>query len=123
MRVLVLGERSELFLSLLRDRDVDAVAVEVSGSDTLAGPDVILLAGEHGAPLPDPAWDMLAAGCLLVAPRAEPSQGLEPGIDHLTAGTDGELADLAAVAAKFPAAFEPVVAMGRLKAQARRASA
>ena len=95
MRVLVLGERSEPFVALLREREVDALAVE------------------------EPAADALAAGCLLVAPRAEPTNGLEPGIDHVSAGTDGELADLAAVAAKFPAAFEPVVAMGRVKAQAR----
>src|ERR671914_379210 len=119
MSVLVFGERSDLFLALLRDRDVEAVAPEPRAGDAPAAADVVLFAGQHGAPLPDAAWDALAAGRLLVAPRAEPSQGLEPGIDHLSAGTDGELADLAAVAAKFPAAFEPVVAMGRVKARAR----
>lgn len=118
MSVLVFGERSDLFLALLRDRDVEAVATETPAGDAPAAA-VVLFAGQHGAPLPDAAWDALAAGRLLVAPRAEPSQGLEPGIDHLSAGTDGELADLAAVAAKFPAAFEPVVAMGRVKARAR----
>jgi hypothetical protein len=119
MRVLVLGERSELFVALLREREVDALAVEDPAADALAPGDVILVAGHHGAPPPHAAWDALAAGCLLVAPRAEPTNGLEPGIDHLSAGTDGELADLAAVAAKIPAAFEPVAAMGRLKARAR----
>jgi hypothetical protein len=119
MTVLVFGERSELFLALLRDRDVDAVAAEAPVGDALDGADAVLHAGPHGAPPPDAVWDVLAAGRPLVAPRAEPSHGLEPGIDHLTAGTDGELADLAAVAVKFPAAFEPVVAMGRVKARMR----
>jgi hypothetical protein len=68
-------------------------------------------------------WDVLAAGCLLVAPRAEPRYGLEPGIDHLSAGTDGELADLAALAVTFPGAFDPVVAMGRVMARTHGASA
>jgi hypothetical protein len=123
MRVLVFGERSELFLALLRERHVDAVGAESPAGDALAAADVVLLAGQHGAPLSDAVWDVLAAGCLLVAPRAEPACGLEPGIDHLSAGTDGELVELAALAVTFPAAFEPVVAMGRLMAQAHRSLA
>jgi hypothetical protein len=123
MKVLVLGERSEFFLGLLRDRGVDAAPADVPAGDAFAAADVVLLAAPHGAPLPNAAWDVLAAGCLLVAPRAEPRYGLEPGIDHLSAGTDGELADLAAVAVTFPGAFEPVVAMGGVMAQARSPSA
>jgi hypothetical protein len=123
MSVLVFGERSELFLGLLRERGVDAVAADGPSRDTLAGADVVLLAGPHGVPLPETVWDVLAAGCLLVAPRAEPRYGLEPGIDHLSAGTDGELADLAALAVTFPGAFEPVVAMGRVMARSHVASA
>jgi hypothetical protein len=123
MTVLVFGERSELFLALLHDRNVDAVAAEEPAGDALAGASAVLLAGRHGAPPPDAVWDVLAAGRLLVAPRVEPSRGLEPGIDHLSAGTDGELADLAAMAVKFPKALEPVVAMGRLKARMRGLSA
>jgi hypothetical protein len=118
MRVLVFGERSELFLALLRDRGVDAVAADHPTADG----DVVVLAAPHGAPIPDAAWEALAAGCLLVAPRAEPRYGLEPGIDHLSAGTDGEMADLAALAVRFPEAFEPVVAMGRLMARVRERS-
>jgi hypothetical protein len=121
LRVLVLGERAELLLALLRDRDVDAVLAEPT-ADALAAADVVVVAGLHGAPLPDAAWDALAAGCLLVAPRAVPACGLEPGIDHLSADTDGGLADLAALATSFPASFEPVVAMGRVMARARLAS-
>jgi hypothetical protein len=122
VRVLVLGDRSEALLKLLRDRDVDAVSVAQPVGDALAAADVVLLAAEHGAPLPNAAWDVLAAGCLLVAPRAEPAYGLERGIDHLSAATDGELADLVALVTKFPAAFEPVVAMGRLMARPRSAA-
>jgi hypothetical protein len=121
MSVVVLGERAEFFLGLLRDRGVDAVAADTTADDALAAADVVLLADRHGDPLPDAAWDALAAGCVLVAPRAEPRYGLEPGIDHLSAGTDGEVADLAALAVKYPSAFEPIVAMGRVMAQARSA--
>jgi hypothetical protein len=69
--------------------------------------------------LPDAAWDVLAAGRLLVVPRAEPARGLQPGIDHLSAGSDQDLVELAELAATYPAAFEPVIAMGRLMAEAR----
>jgi hypothetical protein len=122
VRVLVLGERSEALLALLREREVEAVAAAPPLGDALAAADVVVLAVQHGAPLPDVAWDVLAAGCLLVAPRAEPAYGLERGIDHLSGATDGELADLAALVTAFPTAFEPVVAMGRLMAQARSRS-
>ena len=123
MRVLVLGERSDALVALLRDRDVEAVAAAPPVGDALEAADVVLLAVQHCAPLPEIAWDVLAAGCLLVAPRAEPAYGLERGIDHLSAATDGELADLVALVTTFPTAFEPVVAMGRLMAQRRSASA
>jgi hypothetical protein len=119
MTVVVLGQRASFFAELLGDRDVDAVVVEHPTEAALRDAEVVLLAEPHGVPLADAAWDVLDAGALLVAPRAEPAYGLEPGIDHLSAGTDGELADLVALAVTFPRAFDPVVAMGRLMAQAR----
>jgi hypothetical protein len=121
--VLVVGERSKPLVALLQDRGIEVVAADAPAGDALASADVVVLAGEHGAPLPDTAWGVLAAGRLLVAPRAVPAYGLQPGIDHLSGGSDRELADVAAVAATFPAAFEPVIAMGRLMARARMGSA
>jgi hypothetical protein len=121
--VLVIGERAEVLLGLLKDRGIEAVAAEAPVPDALAAASVVVLTEGHGAPLPDVAWEVLAAGRLLVAPRANPTYGLEPGIDHLAGGSDRELADMAALAATFPSALEPVVAMGRLMAHARRASA
>jgi hypothetical protein len=123
MSVLVVGERSEELLELLMARGIEAVAGDAPVGEALAAAKVVVLAGEHGAPLPDAAWDVLAAGRVLVTPRAEPAYGLQPGIDHLSGGSDRELADMAALAATFPAAVEPVVAMGRLMARLRRSLA
>jgi|SRR5215204_2557147 len=122
VRVLVVGERPETLLELLEDRGIEAVAANAPLGDALAAAAVVVLAGEVGAPLPDVAWDVLAAGRLLVVPRANPAYGLEPGIDHLAGGSDHELADKAAMAATFPEALEPVMAMGRLMARARAAA-
>jgi hypothetical protein len=119
--ILVVGERSEALIELLKARGVDAVTADPPlDAEMLAAADVVVLAAEHGGPPPDAAWEVLAAGGILIAPRAEPSQGLQPGIDHLSGGSDRELADLAAMAAAFPTALEPVAAMGRLAAHSRR---
>lgn len=123
MSVLVVGERSEAILALLKDRGIEAVAADAPLGDALSDAAVVVLAGEQHVPLPPLAWEVLEAGRLLVAPRADPAYGLEPGIDHLAGGSDRELADMAALAATFPMAVEPVIAMGRLMAQARSASA
>jgi hypothetical protein len=120
--VLVVGERPKTLLALLEDRGIDAVGAEALDPDALAAASVVVLASDYGAPLPDAAWEVLAAGRLLVAPRADPAYGLEPGVDHLNGRSDRELADAAALAATFPAAVEPIVAMGRLMAQRRAAS-
>jgi hypothetical protein len=121
--VLVVGERSEALLALLEARGIHAKVADAPLADALADATVIVLAENQGEPLPALAWEVLAAGRLLVAPRADPAYGLEPGIDHLAGGSDRELADMAALAATFPAAVEPLVAMGRLMAQRRSASA
>jgi hypothetical protein len=116
--VLVVGERSDALIELLKARGVDAVTADPP-LDALASAEVVVLAVEHGGPPPDIAWEVLAAGRILVAPRAEPSQGLQPGVDHLSGRSDRELADLAAMAAAFPTALEAVAAMGRLAAHSR----
>jgi hypothetical protein len=120
--VLVVGERAEAILALLEARGIEARAADASPGDALAAASVVVLAGEQQVPLPQLAWEILEAGRLLVAPRANPAYGLQPGIDHLAGGSDRELANMAALAATFPRAVEPLVAMGRLVAQSRRAS-
>jgi hypothetical protein len=120
--VLVVGERAEAILALLEARGIEARAADAPLGDALAAATVVVLAGEQQVPSPQLAWEILEAGRLLVAPRADPACGLQPGIDHLAGGSDRELADAAALAATFPRAVEPLVAMGRLMAQARRAS-
>ena len=119
MSVLVVGERSDALIELLKARGVDAVSADSPLDEALASAEVVVLAVEHGGPPPDIAWEVLAAGRILVAPRAEPSQGLQPGVDHLSGRSDRELADLAAMAAAFPTALEAVAAMGRLAAHSR----
>jgi len=83
---------------------------------------VVAVLGETGAPLPAIVLAALAAGRLVVAPRAEPAFGLAPGVDHLTHGDLEELAELADAAARHPAAFAPLAALGRLAAESARAS-
>ena len=119
MSVLVVGERSDALIELLEARGVEAVAADPPLGRAVASGDVVVLAVEHGGPPPEIAWEVLAGGGILIAPRAEPSQGLQPGVDHLSGGSDRELADLAAMAAAFPTALEPVAAMGHLAAHSR----
>ena len=80
---------------------------------------VVVLAG----PLAAGAFAVLAAGRLLVAPRATPAFGLLAGIDHLAYDSEREAAAYADAAATFPDAFEPVAAMAALAAETQRASA
>jgi hypothetical protein len=82
----------------------------------------VALAGTAGAPLPSLALPALAAGSLLLAPRAEPAFGLAAGVDHLAYAHPDELARLALAAVRYPEAFAPVRALGRLVAEPHRAS-
>jgi hypothetical protein len=72
---------------------------------------------------PGAATAVLAAGRVLVAPRAVPGFGLLPWSDHLPYDNEDELACSADVAQSFPEAFETIVAMGVLAAAAHLASA
>jgi len=64
----------------------------------------------------------LAAGHLLLAERLTPPFGLEPGIDHLTFRSPGELLFLLDGLRLRPDAFERVRLWGRAKAEGYRAS-
>jgi hypothetical protein len=110
-------------LEALRKRGVDArAAARLSGEDLEAAA-VVAVLGEPGAPLPSAAPAVLAAGRLLVAPRANPTFGLVPWSDHLPYDHLNDLVWSADVARTFPEAFEAIVAMGVVVAEAHLASA
>jgi hypothetical protein len=116
-------ERREVVLGKLRDR---AIAARGAARLTLAELEraaVVALFGEPGAPMPDEAAAVLAAGRILVAPRAEPAFGLLAWSDHLPYGHEDELACSADAAQSFPQAFETVMAMGVLAAGPHLSSA
>ncbi len=113
----------ESALAKLAAREVDAWGVAALTRSDLERAAVVALLGAPGDPLPDAAPAVLAAGRILVAPRAQPGFGLLPWSDHLPYDNEDELACSADVAQSFPEAFEPIVAMGVLAAEAHRASA
>ena len=84
---------------------------------------MVVLAGPPGEPLGALAAPALAAGRLLVAPRAEPAFGFAAGVDHLAYDDTDELARLAVAAHRHREAFAPVAVLGRVAAEAHRASA
>lgn len=106
----------------IRAAHVDARAVDGLDSDGLAACAVVVVIGAPGEPLTRLAFPALAAGRLLVAPRAAPSFGSLAGVDHLAYAHAEELARLAVAATRFPEAFAPLRTMGRLAAEAQRAS-
>jgi len=113
----------ESALAKLAARRVDAWGAAALTRPDLERAAVVALLGAPGDPLPDAAPAVLAAGRILVAPRAQPGFGLLPWSDHLPYDNEDELACSADVAQSFPEAFAPIVAMGVLAAEAHRASA
>jgi hypothetical protein len=83
---------------------------------------VVAFHGPPGRPLHGAAFTALAAGRPLIAPDSDPAFGLIAGVDHLSHHHDDELVQAAIVAVAYPFMFEPIVAMGRLAAETRRAS-
>lgn len=123
--VLVVGEDAAEragAVQRLIDRRVPARAPDAPGLEDLAAAAVVAVVGTPGTPLPAVAFAVLAAGRLLLAPRAHPAFGLAPGVDHLAHGSADELAQAAGSACAFPEAFALVAAMGGLAADAQRAS-
>ncbi len=109
--ILVAGAGLEAVAKDLRDQRMDfRVAPRVTVAD-LEWAGVVVLDSLAAA------FAVLAAGRLLVAPRARPSFGLLAGIDHLAYDDPREAAAYAAAAATFPQAFEPVRAMATLSVQ------
>jgi hypothetical protein len=107
----------------LHARGVEAREVPVLTRGALQTARVVALLGTPGAPLPDAGPAVLAAGRVLVAPRAERAFGLLAWSDHLPYENEDELVCSADAADTYPDAFEAVLAMGALSAEAHRASA
>jgi hypothetical protein len=123
--VLVTGgpaDRRRSVLETLRERGVEAHGARRLDVEVLARAAVVALVGEPGAPLEGAALAVLAAGRVLVAPRAAPSFGLLAGSDHLAYESDEELVWCADVAATFPQAFDAVRAMAALAVEPHWAS-
>jgi hypothetical protein len=110
-------------LAKLRARHVDVTATASLTRQALADAYVVALLGAPGDPLPADATAVLAAGRVLLVPRAEPTFGLLPWSDHLPYENEDDLVRTADAAQTHPAAFEPIVAMGMLAAEAHLASA
>lgn len=113
--VLVVGDGGPIAQDL-RDRRAEVRSAPRLTLAELERAAVVVLAGARGA------FAVLAAGRVLVAPRAAPSFGLLAGIDHLAYDSDREAAAYADAAVSFPAACEPIAAMAALTAESRRAS-
>jgi hypothetical protein len=106
----------------LAERGVPAQEAARLDSGRLLAAAVILFAGAPGEPLPAHAPAVLAAGRVLVVPRAEPSFGLLPAVDHLSYDDDVAAAQYADIAFTHGDAFESTRAMGRIAVRAHLAS-
>ena len=123
--VLVAGgeeQRREDLRATVAAGGVPVVARERLALADLRAAAVLILPSAPEAPLPARAIVVLAAGRLLVTARCRPAFGLQSGIDHLAATTNGEAARLAGAALRFPRAFSSLRAFGRLAAAPHRAS-
>jgi hypothetical protein len=107
----------------LLPRRLDAWGAERLTRADLERASVVALLGAYGEPMPPEAPAVLAAGRVLLAPQVEPAFGLQPWSDHLPYENEDDLVRTADAAQTYPAAFEPIVAMGVLAAEAHLASA
>ena len=76
--------------------------------------------GQRSMPASAPA--VLAARRLLIAPPAELTFGLEAGSDHLVAIEDQHVLEYAAIASGLEGSLETLTVLGRVSAEAHRAS-
>lgn len=121
--VLVAGggeRRRAALLSDLGQRGIEARGAEALESAALEAAGVVVLLAEGFPPL---APAVLAAGRLLVAPRARPAFAFQPGIDHLGYDNDSQAAQAANSAVAAPDAFQATRVLGRRAARPHRASA
>ena len=123
--VLVVGgdeARRTSALEKLHGRNVDSRAAPRLDLDGLERAAVVAMVGDQGEPLPGAVLPVLAAGRVLVAPRAAPAFGLLPWSDHLSYEHEDDLVWCADVAHTFPHAFEPLVEMASVAVEPQLAS-
>lgn len=122
--LLVGGDREARARLVLRLEEIGVTAQSAAAltREGLLHAGVVAFVGVPGAPLPALAPAVLAARRVLVAPRAEPVFGLLPGIDHVAYDDEDELARLVDLVTTRAEAFEGMIAMGTLAAEAHRAS-
>lgn len=118
--VLVVGAGA--LAEVLAARGVPAEHADRLDRERLLAASAVLFGGSPGEPLPAHAPAVLAAGRVLIVPRAEPGFGLLPAIDHLAYEDDVAAAQLADAAFTYPDAFESIRALGRIAARAHLAS-
>jgi hypothetical protein len=130
--LLVVGDDPGL-LAKLADRGIAHRAVAApSADDVLAAAAVAFpparradgryIPGSRQEAVPARAFAPLAARRPLILPRARITFGLLPGVDHLAASTDDDVAQYAAALLAHPDAFRIQVALGALAAERQRAS-
>jgi hypothetical protein len=99
---------------------IEARVLERVTREALEGAEIVAFTGDD---FPADAQTVAAAGRLMIAPRAEPAYGFQPGVDHLAHSSPEELSELLEMVTLHPHVFEVIAAMGRLTAHARSASA
>jgi hypothetical protein len=118
--VLVVGEGQDELLERLGERGLSARAEPALSVEALARCGAVYLSG---SPFPDEGFCALAARRLVVLESPATTFGLQDGIDCLFAAVPGEAAAALDAAARRPEGFAAMAAMGRLAAEAHRASA
>jgi hypothetical protein len=116
------GDARDLAEEKLSAQSLSVRAVTALSLSALRECAVVAFHGPPGKSLHGAAFAALAAGRPLIAPESEPAFGLIAGVDHLSHHNDDELVKAADTALTFTAALEPIVAMGFLAAENRRAS-
>ena len=123
---LVVGaaEPRAALLAELEERGTPGRGAERLDAAALRSADVVVLLGPLGPrePLVAAAPAVLAAGRVLVAPRADPAFGLHAGVDHLAFADHHQAAQYADAALRYPEAFESIRAFATQAAEAHRAS-
>jgi hypothetical protein len=111
-------------LAELEERGTPGLGAELLDAEALLAADVVVLLGALGPrePLVASAPAVLAAGRVLVAPRADPAFGLHAGIDHLAFSDQHQAAQYVDAALRHPEAFESIRAFATQAAEAHRAS-
>lgn len=115
------GRREEL-VAAAHARGLAVESCAALDRSALERSSVVAFADACAGALPARAMSVLAAGRVLLAPRAAPSFGLQAGLDHVGFREIDEGLNLAESALSYGRAFERIRAGGVLAAERHRAS-